>query len=113
MFNNNIVNLITIHKHLGMIFDSKWSFDEHLKSVLKKISKTVGLLWKFQGILPRTSLITIYKSFARPHLGYGDIIYDHTFNESFHQMNESIQYNAAIAITGAIRGTSSEKLYQE
>ena len=28
-------------------------------------------------------------------------------------MNESIQYNAAIAITGAIRGTSSEKLYQE
>ena len=24
-----------------------------------------------------------------------------------------MQYNAAIAITGAIRGTSSEKLYQE
>ena len=23
MFNNNIVNVITIHKHLGMIFDSK------------------------------------------------------------------------------------------
>ena len=26
---------------------------------------------------------------------------------------ESIQYNAALAITGAIRGTSKEKLYQE
>ena len=26
---------------------------------------------------------------------------------------ESIQYNAALAITGAIRGTSGEKLYQE
>ena len=35
------------------------------------------------------------------------------FNESFHQRIESIQYNAAIAITGAIRGTSSGKLYQE
>ena len=34
MFNNNIVT--TIHKHLGMIFDSKLRFDEHLKSVLKK-----------------------------------------------------------------------------
>ena len=96
-----------------MIFDSKLSFDEHLKSVLKKISKTVGLLWKFQGILPRTSLITIYKSFARPHLDYGDIIYEQTFNKSFHQRIESIQYNAVITITGAIRGTSSEKLYQE
>ena len=112
-FNNNIVNLTTKHKHLGMIFDSKLSFDEHLKSALKKISKTVGLLRKFQGILPRASLITIYKSFARPHLDYGDIIYDQTFNESFHQRIESIQYNAAIAMTGAIRGTSSEKLYQE
>ena len=26
---------------------------------------------------------------------------------------ESIQYNAALAITGAIRGSSREKLYQE
>ena len=51
--------------------------------------------------------------FARPHLDYGDIIYDQTFNESFHQRIESIQYNTAIAITGAIRGTSSKKLYQE
>ena len=113
MFNNSIVNVTSIHKHLGMIFDSKLSFDEHLKSVLKKISKTVGLLRKFQGILPQTSSTTIYKSFARPHLDYGDIIYDQTINESFHQRIESIQYNAAIAITGAIRGTSSENFYQE
>ena len=35
------------------------------------------------------------------------------FNESFHQRLESIQYNAAIAIIGAIRGTSSETLYPE
>ena len=112
MFNNSIVNVTSVHKHLGMIFDSKLSFNEHLKSVLKKISKTVGLLWKLQGILPRTSSITIY-IFVRPHLDYGDIMYDQTFNESFHERIESIQYNAAISITGAIRGTSSEKLYQE
>ena len=36
MFNNNIVNVTSIHKHLSMIFDSKLSFDEHLKAVLKK-----------------------------------------------------------------------------
>ena len=56
--------------------------------------------------------MTIYKSFARTHLDYGDI-YDQTFNESFHQRIESMLYNAAIAITGAIRVTSSENLYQE
>ena len=58
-------------------------------------------------------MITISKSFIRPHLDYGDIVCDGAFNESFHKNLESIQYNAAIAITGAIRGTSSEKLFQE
>ena len=81
--------------------------------MLKIISKTVGLLQKCQGILPRKSLVTIYKWFVRPHLDYDDIIYDQIFNESFHQWIESIHYDAAIAITGEIRGTSSEKIYQE
>ena len=36
MFNNSIVNVTSIHKHLDMIFYSKLSFDEQLKSVLKK-----------------------------------------------------------------------------
>ena len=101
------------HKHLGMMFDSNLSYEHHIKSILNKVNKTIGLLRKFQLILPRHSLIAIYKTFIRPHLDYGDVIYDRTFNESFHQRLESIQYNAAIAITGTIRGTSSEKLFQE
>ena len=36
MFSNSIVNVTTIHKHLGMTFDSKLNLDKHLKSVLKK-----------------------------------------------------------------------------
>ena len=32
---------------------------------------------------------------------------------SFQQKLESIQYNACLAITGAIQGTSNEKRYQE
>ena len=31
----------------------------------------------------------------------------------FHQKIESVQYNSALAITGAIRGTSKEKIYHE
>ena len=51
--------------------------------------------------------------FIRPHLDYGDIVYDRAFNESFHKNLEPVQYNAITAITGAIRGISSEKLFQE
>ena len=41
------------------------------------------------------------------------MIYDQTFNMSFQQKMETIQYNAALAITGVIRGSSRERLYQE
>ena len=112
-FSDIPVNSTSVHKHLGMLLDDKLSYEHHLKFVLNKIKKTIGLLRKFQQIPPRQSLITIYKSFIRPHLDYGDIVYNRAFNESFHKNLVSMQYNAAIAITGAIRGTSSEKLFQE
>ena len=114
MYCNNIpVSSTSVHKHLGMLFEDKLSDEHHLKSVLNKVKKKIGLLRKFQQIFPRQSLITIYKSFIRPHLDYGDIVYDRIFNESFHKNLESTQYNAVIAITGAIIGTSSQKLFQE
>ena len=107
-FDNTLVKSTQIHKHLGMMLDSSMSYEHHIKSILNKVNRTIGLLRMFKLILPRHSLITIYETFIRPHLDYGDVIYDRVFNESFHQRLESIQYNAAITITGTIRGTSSE-----
>ena len=82
------------------------------KTCLKK-NETISLLLKLQNNLPRVPLVTIYKSFVRQHLNYGDILYDQALNNSFHKRLESIQYNAALAITGAIGGSSREKLYQD
>ena len=78
-----------------------------------KVSRTIALLRKLQHILPRHALITIYKSFIRPCLDYGDILYGEAFNASFHRGVESSQYNACLAITDTIRGSSREKIYQE
>ena len=100
-------------KYLGIFLDTKLDFQERLKSIISTINKTIGLLRKFHHRLPRSSLVTIYKSFIRPHLDYGNIIYDQAYNVSFHQKPDSIQYNAALATTGVIRVTSKEKLYDE
>ena len=43
------------------------------------------------------TLLTIYKSFVRPHLDYGDILYYQPYNESMNSKLESIQYNATLA----------------
>ena len=39
---------------------------------------------KFQQARLRPSLITIYKAFIRPHLDYGDVVFDQAINNSFH-----------------------------
>ena len=44
--------------------------------------------------LPRFSLLTIYKSFVRPHLDYGDVIYDQPNNSSLSDKIESAQSTA-------------------
>ena len=59
------------------------------------------------------SLLTIYKFFLRPHLNYGDVIYNFVFKESFKNKWGFVQDNAALAITRAIGGSSREKIYQE
>ena len=49
----------------------------------------------------------------RHHLGYGDIIYDQPNKENLNQKIERIQYNATLAITGAIKRTYQSRLYNE
>ena len=64
---------------------SSFEFPRALEMSTKKVNKTVALLRKFQDILPRSALLTIYKCFVGTHLDYGDIIYDQAFSNSFHQ----------------------------
>ena len=113
LFNKISLSNSLFQKHLGLILDINLNFSEHIKSITKKIIKTLGPLRKFQQILPRSSLLPIYKTFIRSQLDYADIIYDQTYNSTLHDKLESIQYNACLVITGAIRGTSTEKIYQE
>ena len=91
VFNNTSVSQSSSQKHLGVIIDSKLMFDEHLKMVSLKISKTLGLLQKLHNLLPRSELTTIYKAFVRPFLDCGYILYDQAYNMSFHHKLESIQ----------------------
>ena len=40
-----------------------------------------------QYIMPRRSVLTIYKTVVRLHFDYGDAVYDKVLNESFHKKN--------------------------
>ena len=103
----------TSQKHLGLFLETKLDIHKRTKNIFNKVNKTIGLMHKPYLILSNSSLLTIYKFFIRPHLDYWDITYDQKYNASFHEKLESIQSNSALAIRGAIRGTSIWKLCYE
>ena len=46
---------------------------------------SIGLLIvNCKNLLSRAALITIYKAFIRPHLDYGDILFDQEYNMAFY-----------------------------
>ena len=111
------------HKHLGIVLDSKLSFYAHIKAAISKTRKGIGMLKFLSRYLPRHTLNELHKLHVRPHLDYGDVIYhtpaklcEFSHNEiliSSMEKLESVQYSAALAVTGTWRGTSRANLYAE
>ena len=61
----------------------------------------IGVIRYLSKYVSRDVLDQMYKLYVRPHFDYGDITL------------ESTQYTAALAVSGAWRGTSRQKLYDE
>ena len=122
-FNNIEVNRVSEHKHLGLIFDPKLKFKNHINDKICKAQKLLGVLRLLSSYLPYSTLDQIYKLFIRPHFDYCDVIYhiptstNNTDRFSIlHPLMESIervQYHAALIVTGTWKGSSKNDLYDE
>ena len=80
---------------------------------IKKCNKLIGLIRGLSVNFPRSTLLTIHRSFIRTHLDHGDILYDKPENKNFENKLEKIQYRVCLAITGTIQRTSRQKHYDK
>ena len=99
-------------KHLGFHLDEKLDFKLHVSESIKKANKGVAILKFLSKYLSRNKLELAYKLHVRPHLEYGDVIF-HNRSSDITKTLESIQYQAALAVSGCWNKTSREKLYAE
>ena len=67
------------------------NFTDHIQSKMTKCYKTIGIIKRLSVNNHRDVLLRIYKSFIRPHLDYGDIIYGKSNNKLFKKKIENIQ----------------------
>ena len=81
-FNKIHVVVCLYQKHSGVFLDKKLNFQHQIKERISKASKGIGVIKKLNNVLPRNALLTIYKSFLRPHLDYEDFLYHQNNNES-------------------------------
>ena len=103
-------------KHLGLILDSKLNFKSHIRQAILKARRGIGMIKYPSKYVSRDILDQIYKLYVRPYLDYGDIIYhrhDPEMLQNFTIRPEQTQYSAALAVTGAWRGTNRQKIYME
>ena len=122
-FDESIVPKVNEQKHLGLILDSKLSFERHVNEKIIKAKKGIGILKYLSKVLPIKTLDQMYKALVRSHLDYCDTIYhipalnsQITLGVTLNSLMEKVertQYQAALAITGTWQGTNRYKLYEE
>ena len=111
-FNGSEVKTVPHHKHIGLILDETLNFAEHIKEAIIKARRGIGIIRFLSKYVHRDVLDQMYKLYVRPHSDYSDVIY-HNQNSSLICKLESTQYAAALAVNGAWRGTSTDKLFKE
>lgn len=122
-FGNSMVKRVNEHKHLGLTLDSKLTFVNHITEKIAIARKGVGVIKYISWYVPVKTLDQIYKMYVRPHLDFCDVIYhlpeiESLFSSSIKlpywmEQIEKVQYQAALAVSGAWQGSNMEKIYEE
>ena len=88
------------------------SWNKHVLEIYEKASKRLNVMKSFKFHLDRSTLRCLYTSLIWPQMEYADIVWDNCTSGNS-DLLESVQYDAAKIITGAIKGTSARKLREE
>ena len=90
------------------------NFSSHVREKIISARRGIGVICYLPKYVLRDVLDQMYKLYVRPHLDYGDIIYhkhDPDLKLDFTKKLELTQYSAALAVSGAWRGTNRQKLH--
>ena len=62
-------------KFLGIIFDDKLNWKKHIDHISKKISRSIGILYKLRQYVNSDTMLSLYYTLVYPYLTYCNIIW--------------------------------------
>ena len=79
IYMNNIkIEYASSTRFLGVIIDDKLKFNLHINAITKKISKSIGVLYKLRQYVPNTTLLSVYRCIIECHINYCNLIFGNT-----------------------------------
>ena len=68
------IKVVSSAKYLGVFIGDKLNFQEHIKHLEKKASRSVGIISKLKNYVPTHALLKLYYTLVHSHLLYGLIV---------------------------------------
>ena len=100
--NQQQINEVDMHKHLGLTFTCDGTWHTHLTEIKSKAWYRINIMRQLKFVLDRKSLQFIYFSFIRPVLEYADVVWDNCTQYEANEL-EKIQIEAARIVTGSTK----------
>jgi hypothetical protein len=114
--NNTLIPTVKHPKVLGLTFDPKLNYKQHIEKTKDKASKTVNILkaltsskWGKQ----KETITTTYKAITRPTLEYASTIWSPIVASSNLNKLQVIQNTALRIATGCTKDTNTQHLHEE
>ena len=112
VFNNNYIERVNTHKHLGVYFTSNLDWNVQVSEMCLRANRKLSVLRSVK-LLNRNTLDILYKLTVRSVIDYALPVFCNNLRQTELARLENLQYRAAKIVTGALHFTSREKLNVE
>ena len=96
-------------KDIGVIFDSKFTFENHISEKVKKANSMAGVIRRAYKYLTPKTFVPLYKALVRCHLEYAASVWS-PYRAKYVDMIESVQRRATKYLPGFKDLTYDERL---
>ena len=91
ILDNNSEQLVSLErktyvKYLGVLIDGNLSWKYHINYISTKISKGIGIIARLRHLVPRATLLNIYRSLIEPYISYGFVAWGQAANAHLNKL---------------------------